>query len=429
MENAKDLLIHKSDAALLFFGRRTTDLGHVNGDDDGVGYGVRGRSDNINGVLGHGVRGLAENTEFNSENPRDTTGQIAGVFGKSERLGPGVFGTSLTSVGVWGDAPAIGVRGDTKDGIGVYGGSESEGTSGVHGESFLGTGVSGTTYQGDVGVSGDSLNSIGVRGVTANGIGVEGDSDYLIGVSGVSLNSTGVYGESGGDSTPGVLGITTNKGGIGVFGTNTNRGSLAGWFSGNVRVTGTINKSAVYFQIDHPLDPANKYLNHSSIESIDMKNLYDGVVTLDEKGEAKINLPDWFGALNKDFRYQLTAIGAPGPNLYIAEEISENNTNYSKNSSNKNNNSRFKIAGGTSGMKVSWQVTGVRKDPYAKAHPIQVEEDKPDKERGYYIHPDLYEEPAEKGIDRLIFPVSSLEKGYKPLDKLKMKMKKRSPPK
>jgi hypothetical protein len=76
-------------------------------------------------------------------------------------------------------------------------------------------------------------------------------------------------------------------------------------------------------------------------------------------------------------------------------------------------------------MKVSWQVTGVRKDPYAKAHPIQVEEDKP--ERGYYIHPYLYDEPAEKGIDRLIFPVSSLEKGYKPLDKLKMK--KRSPPK
>ena len=118
-----------------------------------------------------------------------------------------------------------------------------------------------------------------------------------------------------------------------------------------------------------------------------MKNVYDGVVVLDEKGEAEIELPDWFGALNKDFRYQLTAIGAPGPNLYIAKEISDSVTNHSNDSSNnKNNNesSHFKVAGGTSGMKVSWQVTGIRKDPWANAHRISVEEDKPAKERGYY---------------------------------------------
>jgi hypothetical protein len=411
-------------------------MAHINGDDDGVGYGVRGRTDNINGVRGHGVRGLAENTEFNSENPNDIDGQIAGVFGKADRLGVGVFGTSLSNIGVWGKAPFVGVRGDSKDGIGVIGATDGD-QEGVRGESFSGPGVVGRTYQGDVGVSGESLDSIGVHGVTWAGIGVVGDSDSSVGVagqsqdfmgvSGVSTNSTGVYGESFGDNTPGVVGVTTKKGGIGVVGANTNRGHMAGWFNGNVRVTGTINKSAVYFQIDHPLDPANKYLNHSSVESTDMKNLYDGMVALDEKGEAKITLPSWFGALNKDFRYQLTAIGAPGPNLYIAEELSESNTNYSKNNSDKNNNSRFKIAGGTSGMKVCWQVTGVRKDPYAKAHPIQVEEDKPDKERGYYIHPDLYEEPAEKGIDRLIIPVSLLEKRYKPLDKLKIK--KRFPPK
>ena len=111
--------------------------------------------------------------------------------------------------------------------------------------------------------------------------------------------------------------------------------------------------------------------------------------------------------LNKDFRYQLTAIGAPGPNLYIAEEISEatTTTNYTSSSSNNNNNSsRFKIAGGTSGMKVSWQVTGIRKDPWANANRVQVEEDKPNQERGYYLHPDLYGQPEEKGISHLIFP-------------------------
>ena len=100
-----------------------------------------------------------------------------------------------------------------------------------------------------------------------------------------------------------------------------------------------------------------------------MKNVYDGLVVLDEKGAAEIELPNWFAALNKDFRYQITAVGAPGPNLYIAEEINfsnnTNSTNYSDScSSNSNNNSsHFKIAGGTSGMKVSWQVTGIRKDP------------------------------------------------------------------
>jgi hypothetical protein len=78
-------------------------------------------------------------------------------------------------------------------------------------------------------------------------------------------------------------------------------------------------------------------------------------------------------------------------------------------SSNKNNNSRFKIAGGTSGMKVSWQVTGIRKDPWANAHRIEVEEDKPDKERGYYLHPDLYGQPEERGISHILFPKDKRE--------------------
>jgi hypothetical protein len=145
-----------------------------------------------------------------------------------------------------------------------------------------------------------------------------------------------------------------------------------------------------------------------------MKNVYDGVVVLDNKGKAEIELPDWFGILNKDSRYQLTAIGAPGPNLYIAEEISEatTTTNYSNSSSsgnNNNNNSRFKIAGGASGMEVSWQVTGIRRDPWANTNRIQVEEDKPDKERGYYLHPDLYDQPEERGISHLLIPKDKRE--------------------
>jgi hypothetical protein len=144
---------------------------------------------------------------------------------------------------------------------------------------------------------------------------------------------------------------------------------------GNLNVTGILSKGSGSFKIDHPLDPANKYLSHSFVESPDMMNIYNGLAVLDAHGKATVQMPDWFEALNSDFRYQLTAIGAPGPNLYIAEEI---------------NGNHFSIAGGKPGMKVSWQVTGIRQDAFANAHRIPVEEDKPANERGYYLHPDLY---------------------------------------
>ena len=159
--------------------------------------------------------------------------------------------------------------------------------------------------------------------------------------------------------------------------------NYAGYFSGNVTVTGTLSKGGGSFQIDHPLDPENKYLFHSFVESPDMMNVYNGNVALDGNGEAVVTLPDYFEPLNKDFRYQLTAIGVPGPSLYIAEEISNN---------------RFTIAGGEPGGKVSWQVTGIRQDKWAEANRIQVEVDKPDYERGLYIHPEAFGLGEEKFI-------------------------------
>lgn len=138
---------------------------------------------------------------------------------------------------------------------------------------------------------------------------------------------------------------------------------------------GGISKGFGNFKIDHPLDPLHKYLQHSFVESPDMKNVYDGLVILDKHGEAWISLPNWFQTLNSDFRYQLTAIGAPGPHLYVASEVADN---------------KFKIAGGKPGSKVSWQVTGVRQDPLAVAHRIQVEVDKPREEQGKYLYPEVY---------------------------------------
>ena len=114
-----------------------------------------------------------------------------------------------------------------------------------------------------------------------------------------------------------------------------------------------------------------------------MKNLYDGIAILDTQGETIVELPPWFEALNQEFRYQLTPIGARGPNLYIAEEISDQ---------------RFKIAGGSSGMKVCWLVTGSRKDAWAQANPLLVEEEKSARERDHYLHPEVYGHTLEKSI-------------------------------
>ena len=152
---------------------------------------------------------------------------------------------------------------------------------------------------------------------------------------------------------------------------------------GNLTVEGTLNVvGAKHFKIDHPLDPANKYLYHTSVESPDMMNIYNGTTVLDVKGEAEIKLPDWFEALNRDFRYQLSCIGGFAP-VYVAREI-ENNT--------------FRIAGGTPGLKVSWQVTGIRHDAYAEAHPSPVEVQKPAMERGNYLHPELFGASQDKAI-------------------------------
>jgi hypothetical protein len=148
--------------------------------------------------------------------------------------------------------------------------------------------------------------------------------------------------------------------------------------NGDLFVEGAITAGVKDFKIDHPLDPQNKYLYHSSVESSEMMNIYTGNTIMDNSGEAVISLPKWFESLNADFRYQLTAIGAAAPNLHIAQEISHH---------------QFSIAGGAPGMKVSWQVTGVRHDAYAKTHPLQVEVKKAEKERGHYLHPDAYGAP------------------------------------
>ncbi|MGV8040064.1 MAG: beta strand repeat-containing protein [Thermoanaerobaculaceae bacterium] len=152
--------------------------------------------------------------------------------------------------------------------------------------------------------------------------------------------------------------------------------------SGNAMVKGTLSKGGGSFKIDHPLDPEGKYLYHSFVESPDMKNIYDGVVVTDESGLATVQLPEWFEALNRDFRYQLTVIGRFAQAI-IEEEMANN---------------RFVIRTNLGFVKVSWMVTGIRKDAFANANRIPVEENKPETDRGRYLHPEAFGQPVELSL-------------------------------
>ena len=44
-------------------------------------------------------------------------------------------------------------------------------------------------------------------------------------------------------------------------------------------------------------------------------------------------------------------------------------------------------------------MTGVRNDPWAKAHPVQAEATKNGIEPGHYLNPELYGAPEEAGMD------------------------------
>ena len=152
--------------------------------------------------------------------------------------------------------------------------------------------------------------------------------------------------------------------------------------SGNLTVKGSLSKGSGSFKIDHPLDPANKYLYHSFVESPDMMNIYNGNATTNKQGLAVVVLPNYFEALNRDFRYQLTPIGQFAQ-VIVAKKIANN---------------RFVIRTSKPRVEVSWQVTGIRHDAYAAAHRIPVEEEKPLQERGKYLHPELFGAPAEKAV-------------------------------
>src|SRR5579863_5923633 len=392
----------------------------------GGGYGVHGTSS-----AGTGVYGTTSAAGQEGVIGWDTsTGGGTGVFGRSNN-GTGMFGVTYATgqIGVQGldnssgsgggygvvgaSTEGIGVTGVSDNGTGISGSTSADGKYGVqgvdtssgggyglHGSSGNGTGAYGATT---------AVGNYGVQGVDTSSKSTEAGVEGGYGVYGTSVNGTGVYGSTSAQNLSAPAGVygtnsANSVGAAGIWGSDISTNGREGVFGesiagigvlastqdgpnalvsqgnaqvqGDLAVTGTMSKGGGSFKIDHPLDPGGKYLYHSFVECPDMKNVYDGTEVLDASGRATVTLPDWFEALNRDFRYQLTPVGSPAPGLHVAAEIT---------------GGRFTIAGGAAGLRVCWQVTGIRRDRWANAHRIPVEQDKPAADQGRYLHPDLYD--------------------------------------
>jgi hypothetical protein len=312
-----------------------------------------------------------------------SAGTISAVGVQATSEGQAVIGTMTLSqdniAAVTGAATASGDSGFT---FGVLGTSASNQGRGVVGQA---SGNAAVGVIGEIVSGGTGIAVLGKALPGSNGTGVWGESDAAAGANGFGPD--------------GVDGISHNGGGSGVFAFNdstgdalaaTNQsGGFAAFFNGDVDVDGNLSKAAGSFKIDDPVDPANKYLFHSFVESPDMMNIYNGNVVTDAEGNAVIMLPDWFEALNRDFRYQLTVVGQFSQAI-VASKVA---------------NHQFSIKTDKPNVEVSWQVTGIRQDAWANAHRIPVEVSKPQSDRGLYLHPELFGAPTDKSIALARHPI------------------------
>jgi hypothetical protein len=241
---------------------------------------------------------------------------------------------------------------------------------------YAGTSNSGVAMRGNAFNVPTNTQTFGVQGI-ANGVGVDGigqnsastGTSSARGVQGAAFSNDAYCMGVGAYGNPFTTGPVTSYGIVAnATGGTTN---YSGYFFGDVYVGGSLSKASGTFKIDHPQDPENKYLYHSFVESPEMMNIYNGNITTDGSGVAVVTLPDYFQALNQDFRYQLTVIGTFAQAI-VSKEISAN---------------QFEVKTSVPNVKVSWQVTGVRHDAYANANRVVPVVDKEPYNKGKYLNP------------------------------------------
>ena len=331
---------------------------------------------------------------------------VLGLYNGSNPFGSGMNAQVTTTDGGIGamainGSPSTGTTGNYGSfGWSIGAGAYNYGSLGVAGDGSGGISVWTTPNLTSAGVFGYNEKTTGGAGVLGQGVqGIVGLTDYQVGsgVFGINYGGTGTGNQVGvlGDGLNGVWGQTQADDGFGTYGLINGAVDLAvgagvvGEGAGNdfgVFALGDYGGSgAKFFFIDHPQDPANKILRHYSIESNEPVLIYRGTVQLDANGNAQVTLPSYVDAINTDYSYTLTSIGAPAPNLYIGEEL---------------NNGTFAIAGGAPNKKASWVVYGKRSDAYFQANPdkYKVELDKQGIQRGKYVDPASHGKPRSESM-------------------------------
>jgi hypothetical protein len=382
------------------------------------------------GLGGVGTTGTGAPAAILGEN-LSTSSPGYGISGVTNNGGAGVYGQGNNGNALQGLVPGTGAAGffdggTTGTGIIVNSGRSGFGTATPKVQlDATNTAPVGDTIQIYTGIGGgpyslattahiqNKLSSSTVEAaslVVRNTVGSAFANDGII--SQVSGGSTGTYSgmfancrTNGSGDAYGLLSFTGGSSAssgavVGLYSYVDNLGSgvsFAGYFDGDVNITGSIAKSSGTFKIDHPLDPENKYLYHSFVESPDMMNIYNGNITTDGNGFATITMPSYFDALNKEFRYQLTVIGTFAQ--AIVKEEMQGNT--------------FVIQTNQPNVKVSWQVTGIRHDKFAEAHRVQPEVEKESRFKGYYLNAKEWGQPESKSISNMLRPKQYQDKHSK----------------
>jgi len=209
---------------------------------------------------------------------------------------------------------------------------------------------------------------------------------YLAGPNyGVEAKGEWVGGHFTGITSDGIRAYSSSTGSTdgAVYAQNT--AGNAGYFSGDVHITGTLTGGKVSLLCDHPLDPLNKTLLHHCIESPQALVVYKGKAHMSQDGSAMVQMPEYFVALTDEDEASINLTPVGKPFLTGAEW----NSGYAS----------FTIYGEPN-REVFYTVYADRDDPVTNELYRPSIEDKGDDhfERGKLIYPEAYGYPKSMAI-------------------------------